>query len=92
MFYKRLADYYQYVFPATPKTNFIQQVFPEKGNLLDAGCSDGRVAQGLSQEGFTVVGIDLSEDMIRVANKVSEEGPPFQVKHMNMLDAADHFF
>ncbi len=91
MFYKYLADYYEHVFPAPPKAAFLSQHFKPSDQLLDIGCSDGRVAHALATKGYHVTGIDLSEDMVRVASKVSENGTLFKVHLLNMLKIKDLF-
>lgn len=39
------------------------------GDLLDVGCGTGRFAQALTKLGWTVTGIDVSEDMLRIARE-----------------------
>lgn len=46
-----------------------QLVQPEAGAVLDAGCGDGYGSWKLAQEGYTVTGVDLSDEMIMLANK-----------------------
>lgn len=87
--YKCLADYYQYIFPAGKKIEFLGEEFQDGGKLLDVGCSDGRVAKGLSDRGYLVDAFDLSEDMVRVAKEVSEED--FNVSIMDMNDVDKYF-
>lgn len=45
----------------------ISQVTPPGGRLLDVGCYTGVEALVLAQKGFRVVGVDLSPEMIRLA-------------------------
>ena len=43
---------------------------PEKGKVLDLGCGTGLpYARSLVEKGFDIVGVDLSEDMVKVASK-----------------------
>jgi SAM-dependent methyltransferase len=42
---------------------------PAGGRILDAGCGPGLVAEALLQAGYTVVGVDLSAEMIARARK-----------------------
>lgn len=45
-------------------------IFLKKGGLiLDAGCGSGRDAEYIASHGFKVIGIDLSENMIKEAGK-----------------------
>lgn len=91
MFYKNMADVYHHIFPAKDKTDFLTSQFKPEGNLLDVGCSDGRVAYELTMKGFLLEAIDISEDMIRIANDISDMGALFNVRLMDMKQAADCF-
>lgn len=56
------------------KDNFIQELanFLQKYNvksILECGCGDGNVLYGLAQRGFQGVGIDGSEEMIKIAQQ-----------------------
>src|SRR5437660_11877414 len=47
--------------------------------VLDLACGTGNVTERLCAEGFTVVGVDIAEDMIVEARrKASEKGLPIQ--------------
>ncbi|MCC3356649.1 class I SAM-dependent DNA methyltransferase [Bacillus sp. REN16] len=55
--------------------------------VLDIGCGTGEIAIRLAQEGFEVVGIDLSEDMLAVANhKAMEAGVKVEFYQQNMTE------
>src|SRR5262245_62204178 len=45
------------------------------GPILDVGCGTGRVAVALAEEGFEVVGVDLSKPMLRQAEDRRSELP-----------------
>jgi SAM-dependent methyltransferase len=45
----------------------LREVFPEGASLLDIGCGTGEEALALVQEGFSVLGIDVSPAMVRQA-------------------------
>lgn len=90
-FYKYMADYYHDIFPAQAKVDFIDRHVQPQSRILDVGSSDGRVALGLAKKGHAVVAIDLSEDMVRVSNHVSDNGRWFQTINMNMQDVSLHF-
>jgi glycine/sarcosine N-methyltransferase len=91
MFYKNLANVYEHIFPAMGKIDFLSGSFEPYGTILDVGCSDGRVALSLAEAGFKLEAIDLSEDMIRVAEKVSENEKHFKVKLMDMMTVSKHY-
>ena len=67
-----------------------------KGTLLDVGCGTGNIAIPLSKKGYSVTGVDLSEEMLFVAaEKVNAENvnlPLFQqdmrtLEGLGMFDA-----
>jgi ubiquinone/menaquinone biosynthesis C-methylase UbiE len=47
--------------------------FPQKANILNIGCGMGREAFCLYELGFSVIGIDISEQAIIGAKKIAEE-------------------
>lgn len=56
-------------------------------NLLDIGCGTGELSVRLFEEGFHVSGIDLSEDMLTVAQqKASERGFHLPLYQQNMAE------
>jgi 2-polyprenyl-3-methyl-5-hydroxy-6-metoxy-1,4-benzoquinol methylase len=91
MFYKYMADVYHHIFPAKDKIDFLVSQFKPEGYLLDVGCSDGRVAFEMAKKGFSLEAIDLSEDMIRIANDISDMGHWFNVRQIDMLQVAEFF-
>ena len=44
-------------------------MLPDKGKVLDAGCGIGRDSKYLSEDGFDVIAIDISESMLEEAKK-----------------------
>ncbi|MDR4889016.1 class I SAM-dependent methyltransferase [Fredinandcohnia sp. QZ13] len=81
----RDVDYEQWVSFVKEKVTQL----PKKSGLrvLDIGCGTGEIAIRLAQEGFEVVGVDLSEDMLTVANhKAMEAGVKVEFYQQNMLD------
>jgi SAM-dependent methyltransferase len=49
----------------------IQSVDREPGRLLDVGCGAGELLRGAVGRGFEVTGVDLDEDMVRLAEKAA---------------------
>jgi len=47
---------------------FCQEMKPQ-GVVLDAGCGGGRDSLALAQRDFSVIGIDLSEEMLKLARR-----------------------
>jgi SAM-dependent methyltransferase len=53
----------------------VAQVRSKGGGVLEIGCGTGRVAIRLAQEGVDVVGLDLSAEMLRLAQAKSSDLP-----------------
>ncbi len=55
------------------EVDFLQQTLGLAGNgrILDIGCGYGRITNSLARRGHAVVGLDLSEDMLRHAQAVA---------------------
>lgn len=49
------------------EADFVADLIPRRGRVLDAGCGTGRVATELTRRGFHCVGVDADPDMIAVA-------------------------
>lgn len=52
-----------------------------KGKILDLGCGSGRAMKHFIEKGFSVVGIDFSEGMLKLAR---ERVPQADLRKMNM--------
>ena len=48
---------------------FLRSFIKEKGTLLDLGCGTGEFLVRFLKDGFSVVGVDLSEKMLEIAKK-----------------------
>jgi 2-polyprenyl-3-methyl-5-hydroxy-6-metoxy-1,4-benzoquinol methylase len=48
---------------------FARLVAPDSGPVLDAGCDDGYASLKLARQGYRVQGVDISDDMIQLANR-----------------------
>jgi len=90
-----LADRYD---ERSGDTNEFSEVFrtfleklPEGGRVLDLGCGTGLpYAKHLVEEGFDVLGIDLSEEMVRVASSNVPEAAFAQLS-MTEIDYIEEF-
>lgn len=91
MFYHQLAKVYEHVFPAKGKIPFLVEHFKGHKRILDMGCSDGRVTQGLADHGFSMASADLSETMVAVAKDVSKDGAGFPVDQVDMRHTLTHY-
>lgn len=52
-------------------TDSLKQYIPDGGSVLDVGCGNGVISRHLGQFGYNVLGIDISEKTIAVANKAN---------------------
>lgn len=80
MIYQGFAYIYDQLMKEAPYdqwVSFIQRAIatysPEAKNLLDVGCGTGEIAIRLANKQFHVTGVDLSEDMLAVAESKLEE-------------------
>ncbi|MFS0861632.1 class I SAM-dependent DNA methyltransferase [Fredinandcohnia sp. 179-A 10B2 NHS] len=59
----------------------------KQARILDLACGTGSISIKLSKEGYEVVGVDLSEDMLTVANtKAMEAGQRIDFFQQNMAE------
>jgi SAM-dependent methyltransferase len=59
-----------------------------RGLVADLGCGPGHVTRYLQEQGVTMVGIDLSAEMVHVARRLNP-GLDFQVGDVRQLDLPD---
>lgn len=67
---------------------------PEFGPILDAGCGDGYGSAKLAEQGFEVIGLDISEEMINKAKarKKPELALSFVKADLRELPFEERFF
>jgi SAM-dependent methyltransferase len=71
--YDGVADWYEHEFMGRPGAGSdtrdvaAQLLGDGPGRLLDVGCGTGVYAEALAERGWTVTGVDVSEDMLRFA-------------------------
>ncbi len=70
--YDGLADWYDTEFQPAPLESetwhtLVDLLGEGSGALVDVGCGTGNYAAGLAERGWTVTGVDQSEDMLRRA-------------------------
>jgi 2-polyprenyl-3-methyl-5-hydroxy-6-metoxy-1,4-benzoquinol methylase len=69
---------------------FIRKAFrglDRNSTLIDVPCGTGRLAEALLEEGFQVVGMDISEEMLAQArHKLARFGDRFSCRSVNMLE------
>ena len=60
----------------------VNRYFPPSGHLLDIGCGAGRAVLGLSRQGYSVTGLDLSLPMLQAGRNLS---PHMRLGAANLL-------
>ncbi len=66
--------------------------FPKTGNVLEVGCGTGHTSAQLSNRGYTVTGIDISEAAIRIAKRHVCDVTFLVGNVLDMCDVADKSF
>lgn len=72
----------------------LQQADMKEAKILDVACGTGNVTLPLVQKGYDLIGVDLSEEMLTVAQqKLGGEGYfiPFYQQDMRELDVPGEF-
>jgi SAM-dependent methyltransferase len=66
---------------------FVEEIFHQPGRLVDLGCGTGRLLLRLAGKGFWVVGIDLSEAMLKqVGKKANAAGVTVPCVKANLVE------
>jgi len=68
---------------------FFRSYVPRNREIVDVGCGSGYGTYQLYQSGYKVTGIDLSEKMVQLAKKRSENKIPFIQGDVNSLPLED---
>jgi len=66
---------------------YVSSLVPPRARILDAGCGTGRVGARLADLGYDVVGVDVDETMIAVAQELRPE-VQWVVSDLAALDSA----
>lgn len=75
-FYRALSEHYDEIFPLKePQKTFLHDYLKQNdlSSILDIGCGTGTSALEISQTGARVLGVDLSNEMIEIANRKAQE-------------------
>ena len=66
---------------------FAERHFDRTGRLIDLGCGTGRLALAFARRGYWVVGVDLSEEMLRQAGaRAGESGVVLHRVKANLVE------
>jgi len=93
-FYETVARYYDAENAAmTEDLPFYSELVADlEGPVLDVGCGTGRVTLHLAQEGARVVGVDISEEMLKRAKRklsvLPDLRPNVSLVHGDLLEVA----
>lgn len=67
--------------------HFCERHFERPGRLIDLGCGTGRLLVPFTQRGWWVLGVDLAEEMLRVAGeKAAAAGVAIQRLQANLVE------
>jgi SAM-dependent methyltransferase len=66
---------------------FVERHCPPPGRLIDLGCGTGRLLLRLGRKGHNLLGVDLSEEMLRIARaKVNAAGVRVDLLKANVVE------
>jgi SAM-dependent methyltransferase len=66
---------------------FVERWCPEPGRLIDLGCGTGRVLRRMARLGHRVLGVDLSDEMLRqAAARAAAEGVRVELLRANLVE------
>lgn len=74
--YNSFAEVYDLFMDNVPYEKWIKEINKllkyyniDEGLVLDLGCGTGTITEGLAKEGYDMIGVDSSEDMLAIANE-----------------------
>jgi SAM-dependent methyltransferase len=101
MSYERFAYLYDELMEEAPYEEWVRFVLKKvekhgvmKRDMLDLACGTGELSIRFAKEGFNITGVDLSEDMLTVANAKAEGAGfhiPFFQQDMSALEGLRSF-
>lgn len=95
--YDRFADVYDRMMSETPYdiwfqrlTAYLERRGKTSGHLCELGCGTGEMAGRFADAGFEVTGIDLSPDMLALAEEKKKDGQDILYINQDMTDFSLH--
>lgn len=96
MTYQKMASVYDVLMEEAPyqdwldfTTGFLQQSGKSVNHIADLGCGTGRITTSLARMGYTMTGVDISEDMLSYAQQhAMEKGVHVQWIHQDLRELA----
>lgn len=76
-FYDDLTQNVEYEKIAKYVSSFFKKYYPSGKTVLDLACGTGTLSKLLNEEGYNIVGIDLSDDMLCIASTKSVDNASF---------------
>lgn len=75
-FYRALSEYYDEIFPLkAAQKSFLTEYLRSEffSSILDVGCATGSLALELAQKDVHVLGVDLSEEMVKISQQKAKD-------------------
>jgi predicted TPR repeat methyltransferase len=76
-FYDDLTQNVEYEKIAKYVSSFFKKYYPSGKTVLDLACGTGTLSKLLNEEGYNIIGIDLSDDMLCIASSKSVDNASF---------------
>ena len=76
-FYDDLTQNVEYEKIAKYVSSFFRKYYPSGKTVLDLACGTGTLSKLLNEEGYNIIGIDLSDDMLCIASSKSVDNASF---------------
>ena len=72
--------------------SLLKENVPQAKNIVELGCGTGTITKGLANQGYNVLGVDLSEDMLSIAmNSNYDEKIMYILQDMCELDLGGEY-
>jgi len=77
--------------PMQPQTDIFLSLLKKNSLILDMGCGQGRDTKRFCEKGHRVIGIDLSKELLKIAERRTYDASFIQMDIRNMEFKADAF-